>query len=300
MLGETPLYIINDFQMVCWDSNYFLSHYNKAMRIPGVKLAEVLIQLSKRPTLEISESELMTMATSHGINFDDLKSALMNKLGVLQKKSSRMFEHLYINSDDDLVTSMLSDGFKRSYKIHTMAGDDFALNSPALLLMYRNNYTHADFKKVYRSLPDNVYLITAGVIHRILVIDNVYYKGSGLPTHFSNLNQLLAGMHSQLSITSNNWLLFYRALLKTGMTNLPEPELSSSQKGYISHSLSRFMNQFTDFWKQPTLLDDLNWFWHIDLNSMSVYREIATHSPFSEYEMNLNLENLQREVETCL
>ena len=163
----------------------------------------------------------------------------------------------------------------------------------SLVIFYRNNYSSHDFKRFYHHLPDDVYVITAGIIHNILLIDNLYFNQSGLPTHVSNLHQLMSFLNSELPSTKDNWLLFYRSMVKNNIDTFPDPKINSCQQGFVAYSLYQFISQYTHFWKNPTPLDQINWFWHVDLSSFNVHKEVAIHSPFSEYDMKLNLANIK-------
>ncbi len=114
-------------------------------------------------------------------------------------------------------------------------------------------------------------------MHKLLVIDNIYFKNSGLPTHFSNLHQLIAYFKSDIPATKNNWFLFYRELLKNDYETLPDTEINDCQRGFIAHSLHQFISQFTNLWRPATTLDKINWFWQVDLSSFTVHQEVAIH-----------------------
>jgi len=164
-----------------------------------------------------------------------------------------------------------------------------------LLIFYRTNYSDKDFQTLYQKLPNKLYLITAGVIHQLLMIDNLYFLNSGLPTHFSNLQHLMSYLNSDIPATKNNWLLFYRELTKKSLETFPTPNLNSCQRAYIAYCLHRFVAQYTDLWSTPTPLDQINCCWQADLNNFSIHTEAALHSPFSEYDMRLNLPQVQEE-----
>jgi hypothetical protein len=76
--------------------------------------------------------------------------------------------------------------------------------------------------------------------------------------------------------------------MKENVDQFPNPEVTQCQRGYVAYCLQKFASQFTNFWKLPTTLDEINWFWNVDLTSFSVNREVAIHSPYSEYDMNLD------------
>jgi McbB family protein len=282
------MYMIDDYQLIKAGDSLYLGNYGIGAKISNQKLATILENIKKQAKLEISEQQLTVLSESHHINVEQLKDVLINKLNILQPRSTRKFGKIYISSDDDIITEFTNDSLSKEYDVQIVNPDFNQYENKSLVLYYRNNYSHGDFKTLYQDLPENVYLITAGIIHKILIIDNLYFKGSGLPSHFSNLNNLLACVHNDISITKNNWLLYYRQIMKENVDQFPNPEVTQCQRGYIAYCLQKFASQFTNFWKLPTTLDEINWFWNVDLTSFSVNREVAIHSPYSEYDMNLD------------
>ncbi len=290
------MYIIDDYQLIKADDALYLGNYGIGAKIANKKLAYILESLQKKEKLELSEAELSALATQHAVDIEQLKTVLMNQLNILQPRPARKFPMLYINSDDTLITEFLQESLSKEYTVQCVETSFGKYSKNSLVLFYRNNYSHEDYQTLFKSMPEDVYFITAGIIHKILIIDNLYYKGSGLPTHFSNLNNLLACVHNDIAITKNNWLLFYRKIMKDSIDKFPDPTMSKCQRGYIAYSLLKFTSQFTNFWKLPTTLDEINWFWNVDLTSFSVNKEVAIHSPYSEYDMNLNFSNIAREA----
>lgn len=282
------MYMIDDYQLIKAGDSLYLGNYGIGAKISNQKLANILENIKKQDKLEISEQQLTVLSESHHINVEQLKDVLINKLNILQPRSARKFGKIYISSDDDIISEFTNDSLSKEYDVQIVNPDFNQYDDKSLVLYYRNNYSHGDFKTLYQDLPENVYLITAGIIHKILIIDNLYFKGSGLPSHFSNLNNLLACVHNDISITKNNWLLYYRQIMKENVDQFPNPDVTKCQRGYAAYCLQKFASQFTNFWKLPTTLDEINWFWNVDLTSFSVNREVAIHSPYSEYDMNLD------------
>lgn len=286
------MYIINDYQLVASASHVFLSHDNKGAKIANQTLINILKSLQQQAKHEISEEELNLLAVQFSVDIEQLKTVLIKQLDILKPLKTRKFPKMYISSDDELVSSLLYDSFISHYDVLRVSADYLDFSSDSLVLFYRNNYSHTDFKKLYHHLKDGVYVITAGVLNKLLIIDNLYFNGSGLPTHVSTLHQLMAYLHSDVPATKNNWLLYYRGLVKDGIESFPEPAVNACQQGYIAYCLFQFASQFTNLWKKPTPLDQLNWFWQADLTAFTVHREVAIHSPFSEYDMKLDITKL--------
>lgn len=284
------MFLINNYTLLKQSSDLYLITYGKGIKIANPKLGNILCILKQQDKLEISESSLMELAQQFSIEYQELKKFLVEKLGVLKALAARKFQIIYINSDNEHIASSLKQTLKAEYTVEILDPSQMIFKQKSLVLFYRNNYSHEDFKKLYSVLSDQIYIVTSGIVHNILVIDNIYYKNSGLPSHFSNFNNLLASVQNGLSVTKNNWLLFYRSFLKNQSEHFPDPEINQCQQGYISYCLYQFLSQFTNFWKPPTTLDEFNWFWHVDLNGLNVFKEVAVHSPYSEHDMNLNFE----------
>lgn len=286
------MYIINDYQLVALGSEYLINNGNRGAKISNKKLADILIHLQNQPQLEINEEQLEALAAKYEVNLEQLKSTLITQLKILKPLLSRKFPMLTINVDNDLIADLLTQSFRREYNLNIVSDANHVYPRQSLVIFFRTNYTNPDFKKLYQSLTEDVYVITAGVIHKLLIIDNFYFVGSGLPTHISNLHQLMTYLNTDVPATKNNWLLYYRNIVKNNIDVFPDPTIHACQLGYIAFCLHQFASQFTNLWETPTPLDQLNWFWHADLTSFSVHREVATHSPFSEYDMKLDLAHL--------
>lgn len=289
------MYIINDYQLIETDLQLYLSNYGKGIKIPSPTLAAILVALKNQTRLEISQNELAALANAHGVEMDVLKKVLISQLNVLKPMQARKFPAIYINSDDELVAQLLQDTLKQDYLCEIVPSVQHHYTTPSLVLFYRQNYSHTDFKTLYQQLQPEVYLITAGVMHKLLIIDNLYVKGSGLPTHFSNLHQLIGYLKGDIPATKNNWLLFYRELVKQQVDQFPDSPVNACQRGYIAYSLLQFASQFTQLWGAPTPLDKINWFWQVDLSHFTVHQEVAVHSPFAEEDMRLNLPHRHEE-----
>ena len=286
------MYLINDYQLTSIQSDLYIYTDSKAAKISNQILRQVLSDLQQKDKLEMSEEDLEQLAHQYQINMEQLKTILITQLNVLRPLTSKKFTNIYLNIDDALVSMLLKDSFTDRYQVHVVPTNYTDYASGSLVVFYRNNYSSRDFKRLYHHLPDDVYVITAGIIHKILLIDNIYFNHSGLPTHVSNLHQLMGFLNSDLPATKDNWLLFYRSMVKNNVEEFPEPKINTCQQGFVAYSLHQCMSQYTHFWKAPTPLDQINWFWHIDLTNFSVHREVAIHSVFSEYDMKLNLANV--------
>lgn len=285
------MYVVNDYQLKTIEENTYVFSDSKALKISHPVLRQILTDLRLSPRYEVSEETLSTYSETYNINLDTLKQILIDKLDVLRPVALRQFSTIYIDSDDELVTRLLNDTFSTRHQVQLISSIDTCAPG-SIIIFYRNNYSNTDFNSIYSMLPDNVYLITAGVMHKILVIDNLYFNHCGLPTHQSNIHQLTAFLRTDLPASKDNWLLFYRSLLHNAQDQFPDPELNACQQAFVAYALYQFTNQYTNFWKAPMVLDKINWFWHVDLTSFHVHQEVAIHSAFSEYDMNINHLNL--------
>lgn len=289
------MYVINEYQLITAASEVYLSNFNIGAKIPNPKLIQLLTAMKEFKKSECSEEQLNALAAEFQVDLSSLKKILIEKLCVLKPMLIQKIPLIYINSDDSIVSKMLQETLEKNFSVQVVAETVHTFASESMVIFYRTNYSHHDYKNLYQNLGENVYLITAGVLHKILIIDNLYIVGSGLPTHFSNLHQLMAYLNSDIPATKNNWLLFYRELIKNSLDTFPNPEINSCQRGYVAYCLYQFISQYTNLWNAPTPLDQINCFWQADLTTFTVHSEAALHSPFSEYDMKLNLKNLKEQ-----
>lgn len=286
------MYVINEYQLVALGSDVYLTNFNIGAKIPNPKLVQLVTALRQFPKAECTENQLKELAQEFAVDVTALKKVLIEQLNILKPLLEQKIPSIYINSDDALVASLLQETLSREFTVEVVSSDTQQYPDHAMVIFFRQNYSHAAFKSIYQNLSDKVYLVTAGVLHKLLIIDNLYMVGSGLPTHFSNLHQMMAYLNSDIPATKNNWLLFYRDLVKNGMEQFPEPEVNSCQRGYIAYCLYQFVAQYTNLWNAPTPMDQINCFWQADLTNFTIHSEAALHSAFSEHDMKLNLSQL--------
>lgn len=291
------MYSINDYEISISEKEAYIFHETKAAKISNTTCLFILEHLKARVIQEISESELIALAEQCKVDLGQLKKLLIDQLDVIRPLYERKFKSIYINCDDELIAKLVSESLSKQYQVQVVANDFFEFTENSLVFFYRNNYTNPDFNTLYQLLTKNVYVITAGVVGKLLVIDNIYFKGCGLASHLSNLHQLLTYLEHGLEVGKDNWLLFYRTLLKSQLKEFPNPSINACEQGFAAYSIYKFISQFTDFWAAPLTTDQLNWFWHVDLKKFSVHKEVSIHSPFSEYDMNLDLNNLKKQTE---
>lgn len=294
---DYAVYIINEYQIHEGACDTFLNHRGKGVKINHRVLIEIVTQLQQQTYLEITEQELSDIAAHHGLDYQQLVSVLMGQMGVIKPVLERKFPKIYLNIDEPLILEIVRESLCKQYRLEVVDSKFECYKPDSLVIFFRLNYTHEDFKALYQRLTPEVYVITAGVIHQLLIIDNLYFKNSGLPTHHSNLNQIMTYLNSDVPATKNNWLLFYRSLLRQRIQSLPVPAINAGQKAYVAYGLLRYAAQLTDMWQTPTPFEQLNWFWQIDLNGFNVHKEVAVLSPFSETEMGLNSTVFDQEVE---
>ncbi len=264
-------------------------------KIPNPKLTEILTALKQFEKSECNEEQLAALALAFKVELPALKKVLIEQLNILKPMLFQKIPLIYINSDDSMITDILLESLDKTFQVEIISDEMQGYQDDSMLIFYRTNYSHASFKTVYQHLGEKVYLVTAGVLHKLLIIDNLYVYGSGLPTHFSNLHQMMAYLNSDIPATKNNWLLFYRDMVKKSLDQFPDPQINSCQRAYIAYCLYQFVSQYTNLWNTPTPLDQINCFWQADLTSFTVHSEAALHSPFSEYDMKLNLNHLKEE-----
>lgn len=269
------MYIINDYQITSIKSESYIYNDTKAAKITNQVLNQIFAELHQQDKCQISEEHLSLLAQKHQINLKQLKKILINQLDVLRPLLAKQFTAIYVNADDDFVADLLMKSLNDRYEVCVVHQDFVEYTSGSLVIFYRSNYSSRDFQPMYRNLVDDVYVITAGIIHKTLVIDNLYFNHSGLPSHIANLHQLMAVPHSDPSSTQDNWLVFYRSMVNNKVDEFPEPKINACQKGFVAYSLYQFVSQYTDFWRIPMPLDQVNWFWRVDLKTFSVHKEVA-------------------------
>ncbi|MCX7114338.1 MAG: hypothetical protein NTW08_00255 [Gammaproteobacteria bacterium] len=263
------VYVINAYEIVdvCSES-YFLS-CSLGAKISSDTLTHILMALKAQEKREISEKKLTDIALLYEVDIETLKQMLISKLHVLKPLLPRKMPFIYLNSDDELVEKLIYDTLLTDYNVQCCSKDFLDFQTPSLVIYYRQNYSDPDFKRVHQALLDDVYLITCGVIHHQLVIDNMYFNHSGLPTHFSNLHD----------VCKNDSLAFYRKLFEGQIELFPMLSLSPCQRGYIAYSIYQFMARFVKFEGQPTPHDAINWRWHVDLLTFGLQKEVAILEP---------------------
>ena len=309
------VYVISAYEVVdvCSDS-YFLS-CELGAKISSHTLTSILIELKAQEKREITEKKLMDMALQYGVDIKELKQILISKLRILRPLLPRKIPSIYLNCDDELVEKLIYDTLLTEYNVHCCSkapkppsgsehqitiqdpssartprgegdvekrrySEDFLdFQTPSLVIYYRQNYSDPDFKRVHDALMDDAYLITCGVIHHQLVIDNIYFNHSGLPTHFSNLHDLMMGSETDTLLGKNDGLSLYRGLFKRQIETFPMLSLSPCQRGYIAYSIHQFIARFVKFDGQPTPHDAINWRWHVDLLKFGLQKEVAILEP---------------------
>lgn len=289
------MYVINEYQLVSLASDVYLTNFNLGAKIPNPKLIQLLSALKQFEKSQCSENQLISLACEFQIDLSALKKVLIEQLNILKPMLEQKIPLIYINSDDSMIATILKETLDKEFTVEVVPEETRTYQNDSMLIFFRKNYSHSAYKTIYQNLPENVYLVTAGVLHKLLIIDNLYLCGSGLPTHFSNLHQLMTYLNSDIPATKNNWLLFYREMIKNSMDQFPDPQINSCQRGYIAYCLYQFISQYTNLWNTPTPLDQVNCFWQADLTNFTVHSEAALHSPFSEHDMKLNLKNVKEQ-----
>lgn len=292
------MYSINDYQIIDIENDLYIFHKTKAAKVSHQTLLAIIENLKTFKSYRISEQELSDVACFHNTSLESLKKVLINQLDLLRPLHKRDFKCIYLNVDNSLIGNLIADSLSKYAEVEVVNHDFKNYKKNSLILFYRNSYVSEEFRNIYSNLPENTYLVTSGIINKLLIIDNIYYHGSGLPTHESNLHQFYKYLDTELSATKDNWLLFYRNIVKKNGTNFPEPLIDACEQGLVAFYLTKFIQQFSSVWTNPLITtDELDWFWHIDLTHGYLTKEVAIHSAFSELDMNLNLNNIESSVE---
>ncbi len=269
------VYVINAYDIIETHSASYILSRALGAKISSPTLMQILMGLNQQDKREITENSLIDLALQYEVDIEDLKQLLISKLHVLTPLLSKKIPFIYLNADDSLVEGLLCDTLKTEYKVQCCPRDCVDFQTPALVIYYRQNYSDSDFKQVHQALMDGVYLITCGVLHHQLVIDNLYFNHSGLPTHDSNLHHLMKDNSPDGFLRKNDSLSFYRRFIQCQTEALPTLSLSPCQRGYIAYAIYQFIAPFVKFDGQPTPHDAINWRWHVDLLTFGVQKEVA-------------------------
>ena len=270
------MYVINAYEIIDICSERYLLSFTRGAKISSSTLAQILIALNQQKKREITEKKLIDIALQYEVDIKELKYLLISKLHILKPLLSRKIPLIYVNSDDLLIEKLISDTLKAEYTVDCCTKDFLDFQTPSLVIYYRQNYSDPDFRRIYQALPDDVYLITCGVLHHQLVIDNLYFNHSGLPTHFSNLHHLMINASPEGQwLSKHDRLVLYRELYQRHIEAFPLLPLSPCQRGYIAYSIYQFIARFVKFDSQPTPHDAINWRWQVDLLQFGVQKEVA-------------------------
>lgn len=273
------MYVISAYEVVDVGSESYFLTCALGAKIPSHALTRILMALNQQEKREISEEELMEMAFNYHVDLQALKHILISKLHILKPLLSRKIPVIYLSADDTLVETLIGDTLKAEYPVHDCPNDFLNVQTPSLIIYYRQNYADPDFKRIHQALPDDVYLITCGVLHHQLVIDNIYFNHSGLPTHFSNLHALMMDLNPDHAVSNKDSLSFYRGLYKRQIEPFPRLTLNSCQRGYIAYAINQFLARFVKFDGLPTPYDAINWRWRVDLLKFGLQKEVAILEP---------------------
>jgi McbB family protein len=263
------MYTIKEFRLFDINSCHYLLNRTLNAKITSETLRQILVTLDQQIKREITNEELNNLAEKHAIEVSELKHTLISKLRLIKPILSRKFPRIYIDIDDPLISRLLCDTLKSHYDIsHDIPVQD-TLSPPALLICYRQSYFHPDLNDIEKILPDKIYRISCGIVHDQLILDNVYFNQSGLPTHADHIRHLLA--------QQKNELIFYRQFMTKNIAHYPVLPLNDCQRGHIAYAVYQFAARFLDFDTPPVTFDELNWRWHVNLSTLDVRKEIAIH-----------------------
>ena len=81
-------------------------------------------------------------------------------------------------------------------------------------------------------------------------------------------------------------------MLLNKVDEFPEPKINACQKAFVAYALYQFASQYTHFWKAPTTLDKINWFW-LSSNSSPEAIQLLCENPDKIDWQNLNLSSLE-------
>ncbi len=261
------MYLIKTFSLIEVCSDHYLLNPSISAKIPSVTLRDILFALEQQEKHEITEEQLHCLANKYAVDFTELKHILLSTLRLIKPLLPRKLRHIYIQTDDELVATLLRETLETHYTVLDYSTINPNQPTPALLIYYRQNYSSPDLKAIQQTLPDQIYLITGGVIHDQLILDNLYFNHSGLPTHADHLAHLLTEQDESFA--------FYRKLIERDIHEFPLLPLNACQRGYIAYAIHQFIKHLTHFDDHPATFDTLNWQWRVHLSTFDIQKRIT-------------------------
>ena len=110
---------------------------------------------------------------------------LTYELCILYLRGSNKIKKLALDINDPLIHDLIESHFNDLVTIIPFSNiDDAYGKKDQFILCYRQHYNDVYFSEALSRLAYEQYIITAGIGHQILHIDNLFSKHSGLPSHF--------------------------------------------------------------------------------------------------------------------
>ena len=258
---------------------YCYTHQTSA-KITHPPLIHFLETIAQQKLDLFTQEEIELLLQRYSLHHDSTLKFLMENLRILTWHDEEQFQNLYIFSDNAEVKEALTQEFFKHYGITVIVHDrPSSINKPkSLVLLFNEHYQEQHYKDLY-SLPhlNDTFFITAFLVDKYLIIDNLYNKQKGVPCHFCNVNHLKTTAITSPEIQHFSWLIFYRQLLKGKENFFPATPLTVMNKHLVVYTLCQYIKRYLDPAAHELWHDNINEFWHVDLERNQIEKEAATH-----------------------
>lgn len=246
---------------------------------------QFLETLSKNDIRHVDAAQLETMVFSHKLSYGEVFDFLHDKLKIIQVIHKEPFLELAVHSDSDLVSNTMKGCFEKHHALRCLSFNDDASFS-------RNDVLHAIFITDYdnkkiglayeKANQTDSYFITAYLIHKYALIDNVYIPSKGLPCHFCFLERMKLRVKNNVTVrdmSSSTWMHFYEDIIHENEDFVPHLPITDIQLNFV---LFHYVNKINALLGTPVELvyfDDLQKNSVIDFLSGQIFNEFVSKWP---------------------
>lgn len=280
------IYHVNDFAYFQADEYKHGYYYSIAVsaKITHEKVAVFLSHLARLRLKEIKQRDLIDLFQRYNLD-TNIQDYLQQQLQLFVPIASDRFEHLYVISDNPSLGHDLCAECITGYGLDVM-GSDAAIpisTRNSLIVLFNQNYRRSNFTSIYQSSrqPDS-YFVTAYIIHKYLIIDNIYNCSKGVPCHFCNFDRRVNNLMANPISQKTSWYNFYQSVLQTKADIVPVIPMTKAREGIILFSLVRFIKAFLATYKPSMYLEEVNESHCIDLETGDVAKNASVHWPHCE------------------
>lgn len=273
-------FLVKPFVLYHTPSHCYCYTQHASAKIIHPNLVKWLEWILQQGIHELDEIEIKQACELFNLVYEAVIHFLGEHLRILVKQDENRFQYLYILTDNQVIQTAMTEEFSKHYGLCVYNKIDFSpiKTEKSLILLFNQQYNEWQFKNLY-SLSDvaDTYFISSFLADKYLIIDNIYNKKKGVPCHFCGINQLRTTTQTSPDIQDFSWLMFYRQLLKDSSPLIPAIPFTRLNEALVIHSLGRFIKQFVDPHSRYLFHDQVNEFWHIDLERNHLEREASMH-----------------------